>query len=174
MEKLIIISVFFMFFFFFYNFLLISVSGQPESWFAGFRCDPTSSRGRHQIKMPPRPPSQESKFHFHPRFCSQTATPHLPHLRCISADPSPGFFCQEDAKYQSVPTAAVMAKHTSARGQGPIYPGGRADWGRTWAPVALHESAHTFTADWHFFSPLCDCQFAPTYSPPPPLLLNPT
>lgn len=32
----------------------------------------------------------------------------------LSADLFPKFFCQEDAKYQSVPTAAVTAKHTPA------------------------------------------------------------
>ena len=49
-------------------------------------------------------------------------SPLPPALLCASADPSCGFFCQEDAKYQSLPTGAVVTKYTPVWEPDPIYP----------------------------------------------------
>ena len=81
-------------------------------------------------------------------FASPCATP-ISAVR-VSADPSCGFFCREDAKYQSLPTGAVMAKYTPVCEQDSIYPVSR-------MCECMHE--HSMRA--------CACPHAPEYAHKP-------
>lgn len=61
-------------------------------------------------------------FLLHHICLSVCFSPLPPSLLCASDDPCCGFFCQEDTKYQGLPTGAVMAKYTPVWEQNPIYP----------------------------------------------------